>query len=280
MRVLIDGVPIEDDQATIPVFDWAVQRGFGCFELVRSYGGIPFRVKGHVARLGSSLEIMHLPAPDLDDVEDWIRAMAAEGGDCYIRCLVTAGSRDPMFPSESRTIVIREQAPDVPDHFRLLPLPAPWVAAGESSELTGAKTLSYAPNMAAMLAAQREGYDDALLLSRDGWVLEGPTFSAAWVIGGAMEVPSLDLGLLASITRVAAIEVADRLGIEVREGRYPLDRMLAADEVLALSTVKEVTSVVKVGDAEFAPGPVTAKLAAAFADLVRTELAAERPSPS
>lgn len=272
MRVLIDGKPTADSDATISVFDWGLQRGYGAFELLRSYGGKAFRAREHVARLQRSLEIMRLIGPDMADVEEWVHRQAAAGGDCFVRVLVTAGSRDPLHESPSRTIVLWEQPPEAPEQYRLLPLPGPWHAGGVPSELTGAKTLSYAPNMAAMLEAHAQGFDDALLLARDGTVLEGPTFTAAWVTGGVLEVPGLDLGILASITREAAIEVAADLGIPVAEGAYPLERLLAADEVIALSTVREVAPVVAVGDAEFAPGPVTAKLAAGFADLVRREI--------
>ncbi len=272
MRVLIDGQPVADGDATISVFDWGLQRGYGAFELIRSYAGKPFRAREHVERLHRSLEIMRLIGPDMADVEEWVHTQAAAGGDCFVRVLVTAGSRDPLFGSPSRTIVLWEEMPDAPEQYRLLPLPGPWHAGGVPSELTGAKTLSYAPNMASMLEAQRQGYHDALLLARDTTVLEGPTFTAAWVTDGVLEVPALDLGILASITRQAAIEVAAGLGVPVSEGAYTLAHVLAADEVIALSTVREVAPVVEVGDAEFAPGPVTAKLAAGFADLVEREL--------
>ncbi len=272
MRVLIDGQPIPDDQATISVFDWGVQRGYGAFELIRSYDGRPFRASQHVQRLQRSLEIMHLVGPNMDDVEEWVRRQASEGGDCFVRVLVTAGSRDPLAPSPSRTIVVWEEPPHAPEQYRLLPLPGPWHAGGVPSELTGAKTLSYAPNMAAMLEAQRQGFDDALLLNRDGIVLEGPTYTAGWIIDGALELPALDLGILASITREAAIEVATSLGIETREGAFPLERMLGADEAIALSTVREVAPVVALGEHQLESGPVTAKLAAGFADLVAGEI--------
>ncbi len=272
MRVIVDGVPTAPEEATVPVFDWAVQRGYGCFEVVRSYEGRCFRARAHAERLGRSLATMHLIGPDLDAVEQWLEAAAAEGGDGLIRVIVTAGSRDARHPSPPRTFVVWEPLPDLSDHFRLLPLRAPWHAAGDPSELTGAKTLSYAPNMAASLEAERQGFHDALLVSRDGIVLEGPTFIAAWIKDGALELPTLDLGILASITRQAALDVADRLGIEVREDAYPLERLLGADEAIALSTVKQVAPVVAVGGHEFRPGPVTAKLAAGFADLVASEL--------
>ena len=278
MRVLIDGKPYGDDEARVSVFDWALQRGYGAFELIRAYAGFPFRLDQHLDRMERSLEIMHLEAPNRVELDEWARRQAAAGGDCFVRIFVTAGSKDSLYSSASRTVVLWEEMPDLPDEFRFLPLSAPWAPGGDDSELTGAKTLSYAPNMAAMLEAQRRGFHDALLLSRDGFVLEGPTFAFCWIKDGALEIPTLDLGLLASVTRAAALELAEALGIEVRTGRYDLTHVLGADELIALSTVKEVSPVIALGDATFAPGPVTARLAAAFRNLVEAELAAERPA--
>ena len=130
MRVLIDGKPHGDDEASISVFDWALQRGYGAFELIRSYAGVPFRLDRHLDRLGRSLEIMHIDAPDMGDVDEWARRQAAAGGDCFVRIFVTAGSRDSLYPSASRTVVLWEEMPDLPDEFRFLPLPAPWAPGG------------------------------------------------------------------------------------------------------------------------------------------------------
>ena len=275
MRVLIDGELVSDAEATISVFDWGVVRGFGCFEVVRSYDGKAFRVEQHLDRMEQSAKALSIPLPDRSDLADWIRTQAATGGDCLVRSYTTAGSPDPLFSTPGRTVVMWEPLPAMPDTLRLAPRAAPWHAAGAPSELSTAKTLSYAPNMAATRAAEVEGFDEALLLSRDETVLEGPTFSVGWFDDGVLQIPSLDLMVLASITRQAAIEVAAALGIEVTETHARLDQVLEADEVFALSTVKQVAPVVAIGSREFDPGPMTAALAEGFSALVATELAAE-----
>ena len=76
----------------------------------------------------------------------------------------------------------------------------------------------------------------------------------------------------ASITRRAAIEVAAREAIEVVEGVFALQDVLDANEMLVLSTVKEISPVWRVDDREYAEGPVTSQLAKGFADLVVEEL--------
>ncbi len=283
MRVLIDGEPFDEGRAAISVFDWAVLRGYGAFELLRSYRGIPFRVEDHIARLGRSLDLLRLPQVDPEAVESWVRRQAAVGhdavgSDCFVRVVVTTGSRDAFVAAPGRVIVLWEVFPDEPDEFRFLPLWAPWHAGGDYSELTGAKTLSYAPNMAATLEARRQGFHDALLTARDGWVLEGPTFSVCWMKDGVLVFPDLDLGMLASITREVAVEAAARLGLEVRTGRFLLDEVLAADEVIALSTIKEVAPVVAIGEHDLPVGPVTAKLATVFHDLVEAEIGDQQPA--
>jgi branched-subunit amino acid aminotransferase/4-amino-4-deoxychorismate lyase len=144
---------------------------------------------------------------------------------------------------------------------RLLPVLAPWHSAGADWELAGAKTLSYAPNMSASRRATADGFDDALLTTVEDIILEGPTFSVAWVIGGVVETPGLELGILDSITRRVMLEIAADLGIEVVQGRWDLARLQAADEVMALSTVREIQPVSVVGAMRFLEGPVTADLA-------------------
>ena len=196
---------------------------------------------------------------------------AGRGGDCVVRVLVSGGTSVLTPGVDSAVIVYAEPLIDLPDNLRLLPLEAPWHAAGSSSELTGAKTLSYGPNLAATLAAQQAGFDDALLLARDGSVLEGPTYSVAWVKGGVLETPGLTLGVLESVTRGAVLDLAPTIGLEVSEGVFSFDDLLAADEVVALSTLKEVSPVAAVGGREWDPGPYGKALAAAFQALVVVE---------
>lgn len=279
MRVLIDGEPVDPDQAGVSVFDHGLLRGDGCFEALRAYDGVPFGIFPHLDRLESSAEKMELDLPPRGDLGAWIRQVAADGGDCVVRVICTRGGFDPYVAAPSRVVVLWERVPRVPETLRVLPLRAPWHPDGEPSELTGAKTISYAPNMAAGRAAHRSGYDDALLIGRSGSVLEGPTFSIGWIVEGALETPSLDLGVLASITRSVVIGAAEVMQLPVREGRFGVDRLDDADEVFAMSTVKEVRPIVNVGDRRFEPGEVTARLAEAYRRHVDDELAAHSGNP-
>jgi branched-subunit amino acid aminotransferase/4-amino-4-deoxychorismate lyase len=271
--VFVDGEPLAPEAATISVLDIGFQRGYGCFEAMRAYDGVVFRLEQHLDRLRGSAAALHISLPDDAELTSW-SAAAAElaGGDSVVRLFVSGGVDIATPGTGSSVIVFAEMVPEDSGGLTVEPRPAPWHPDGEPSEMTGVKSLSYGPNLAASLAAHRAGYGDALLIGRSGTVLEGPTFSIGWVSQGKLFTPSLDLGILASITRAAALEVAESLPMAVEQGRFPLDAVLGADEVIAMSTVKEVMPVTSVGTTEFAGGPVTADLAAGFADLVQAEV--------
>ncbi len=269
--VLIDGVAVPAQDACVSVFDIGFQRGYGCFEAMRAYGGTIFRLDAHLDRLAHSAAALHLPLPDRGSLAGWCTTVADGARDAVVRLFVSGGV-DPVHPGiGSKIVVYAERPPAVPRALRVGSRLAPWHPDGARSELTGAKILSYGFNLAAALAARRDGFDDALLIGRDGDVLEGPTFSVAWFHGDTLRTPSLELGILASITRSAVLDLAAASGIEVEQGRYALDEVLAADEVFAMSTVKEVLPVGAIDARRFDPGARTARLAAAFRKLVAAE---------
>ncbi len=275
MRVLIDGTPTAEPEAVLSVFDWVVIRGFGVFEVVRSYGGALFRLDAHLDRLERSAAALGIADPGRDVVARWAEQVAGQNGSGQVRIILTGGGRDPDVPAPPRSVVIWEPLPEVPGRLSLLPMTAPWHPATDAHGFPGVKWVSYAPNMAATDLARAAGYSDALLTTEDGIVLEGPTFTIAWIVAGTLETPSLDLGILPSITRGAVLECAAGLGLPVREGRFPLDRVIAADEVLGLSTVKQVTPVGRIGDHPVGAGSLGPRLAEAFAALVRRETGQE-----
>ena len=258
MTVLVNG--IVEPQGLISVFDPMVIRGDGCFEAVRSYGGKLFQLKPHLDRMAVSAKALGIPLPSMADLTAWCEQVAAAAGDCSVRILASAG------PPDAHPIVVVLSLPigSMPDSLQLRSVSAPWHPAGAEWELSGVKTLSYAPNMAATRVAEADAFDDALLIGRGGQLLELPTSSIAWVVDGVLETPALDLGILASITRRVVLDLCDDLDIEVREATWTIDRLDKATEVMALSTVREVMPVVRVDDRRYGEGPTTARLAAAY----------------
>lgn len=267
MLALIDGDPSE---SALSVFDGAVLRGDGCFEAIRSYEGTPFVFDRHYQRLVRSAEALRIGVPPRPLLEQWVKECAADGHDCIVRVVLTRGASVPGVKEPPRCVVLWHPLPVGGEAMDLLPVAAPWHPGGEDWELSGVKTISYAANQAATRKAVEAGAEDAVLVSRAGHLLEGPTFSIAWVVDGVVETPSLDLGILESITRSLVLEDCQRLGIEAREVRQPLRRLGDASEFLALSTVKEVTVVRKVGAFDFQETEVTRLLQDAY--LARVQL--------
>ncbi len=260
--ILINGLPSD---GKIRVTDSSVLRGDGCFEVLRAYGGKPFALAEHLDRLAMSAAALRISLPDRSQIGEWIVQVATECGECAVRVVVSRGSSVPGDTPEPQVIVFAYSWEREPGPARLGPVRAPWHAAGVDWDLAGAKILSYAPNLAATRRAKENGFDDALLLTMDDIVLEGPTFAVAWVIDDTLETPGLDLGILDSITRRVVLEDARALGVRLVEGAWPLERIRDAGEVMALSTIREVQPVSVVGEWSFAEGSVTSDLARLFA---------------
>lgn len=269
--VIMDGAPLAVDDAVVSVTDVGLLRGYGVFEVVRSYGGKIFRLGAHLDRLEASAALAGLPLPAREDLEAWCVDRGAEG-DVAVRVVVTGGTDMEQLGTDARVVVYAEEFAGLQPSMSLTVKSAPWHADGATFELAGAKTLSYGPNMAVNRAARLQGFDGPVLVGRTGRVLEGPHFTIAWVREGVIETPSLDLGILASITRQAMLDAAANAGIETVEGAYPVDRLLGAEEVVAMSTTKDVTPVTQIDHVTYPIGDTTKRLVAAFDDLVAAEL--------
>ena len=137
---------------------------------------------------------------------------------------------------------------------------SPWL-------LGGVKSTSYAVNMAAEAEAKRRGADDAVFLSSDGTVLEGPVTNVWWREGSTLLTPSLDLGILAGVTRSQVLRSAGELGYEIEEGWFPLGRLAAAEEAFTSSSVREIMPVVELDGRQLGdgrPGSAALELQAAL----------------
>jgi branched-chain amino acid aminotransferase len=143
--------------------------------------------------------------------------------------------------------------------------------------LDGLKTLSYAGNMLAGRIAREQGFDEALLVTPHGRVLEGPTWSFFWVRDGALRTPPLEERILASITRMRVIEECG-----AAEAVCTLDDLRSAEEAFISSTVREVVAIAAVDDIALpaAPGPVTREAHERLARRIRRELGTPAASPA
>src|SRR5262249_23864416 len=133
--------------------------------------------------------------------------------------------------------------------------------------LPGVKSTSYAVNMAAEAEARRRGVDEALFVDADGIVLEGTVTNVWWRRDDTLYTPSRDLGILAGVTRATLMELAPECGVGVREGAYPIDQLLSADEAFTSSSVREVMPLVEIDERPIGRGPAADALQAALREL-------------
>ncbi len=248
----VDGERVPATEARVALADEGLLRGDGCFEVVRVYDGRPFALEEHLERMARSAAALRLP---LDGVDDAFSALCSSF-DGFVRVLITRGPPPRVYG-------LQEPGKDFPSVMSLRSVAAPWLAPLGSTVLAGAKTLSYAHHMAARRLAEEDGYDDALLTTSDGLVLEGPTWSLMWSEQGRIFTPPLVLGILDSITRRVLMRLEP-----VTEEEATVVRLLQADEVMAVSTAREAVGVSQLDDHRYegAPGPLTRRLAGRFRD--------------
>jgi branched-chain amino acid aminotransferase len=258
MLASVDGEIGAAAEARIPVADDGLLRGDGAFEVMRLYQGRPFALEDHIARLGRTCAGLHMEA-DLGAMQDEALALLDAAGpvDALLRLVLTRGGR---------RIAIVEPLPRYGTVARVAT-----VTYAPTRILDGLKTLSYAANMLATRAAKERGFDEALLVTPHGRVLEGPTWSFFWAVGGRLFTPPLSERILDSITRRYVVEEC-----EVEETPCTMDDVAGADEAFIASTVREVMAIAAVDEHELpeAPGPVTLEARERLARRIGRELAA------
>lgn len=237
--------------------DPGLLRGESVFETVRIGGSRPAFLDAHLARLATSAERLTMTLPDglaalvacavgaWEPTDGVLRVVCTRGGVAYV--LVT---EVPARPASVEVLTLR--------------LGGDLAQRRQSWQLAGVKSTSYAVNMAAQRFAVEQGVDDAVFLTADGEVLEGPTSTVMWVTGGLLCSPPPDeVGILPGTTA----EVLHGLVASERR-RGTLADLHAADELLMASSIRGVTPVVRL-DAHVVPvGPVTTALRDAFERLV------------
>ena len=254
---LVDGARMPLASASLAMTDEGVARGDGAFETVGIWDGRPFRFEDHLRRLDASLAKLLLPPADRDALRrDAAALLDGVTEDAAMRCYVTG--------SGTRVVTLTAQPVHVASRH-LVPQVAPWIAPPAQYEPAGAKTMSYAPNMTATRAARRAGGDDALLLATDGTVLEGPTFAILWVADGVVHTVPVERGIVDSISRRTLRDLAHGAGHRVVDAEVSLATLVAADEVLACSSVRPVIAVERIGARRLdGPHPVADALGAAL----------------
>lgn len=250
----IDGQFVTSDDASLPVNDLAILRGYGVFDFMRTYGGKPFHLEQHLDRLRRSAELIDLDFPwTQEEVKAIVLETLARNAhpESNVRIVVTGGgSEDFIMPmGQPRLIVMVTPARKLPET---------WYTDGakaiiEPTEryLPGAKSLNYIPAIRALRRAHAAGAIEALYMDRDNRVLEGTTTNLFAFFGDRLVTPGD--GILPGITRAAVLELAaQEYPIEVRD--LLLNEVLKADELFITASNKQVVPIVQVDEQRIADG--------------------------
>lgn len=256
--LIIDPVGLDEERAdysgTFTVVDAAApalsvgelstQRGDGVFESIGVIDSHAQEVLPHLERLANSARICDLPAPNL---EQWRQAIAAAAAACpagewVIKLILSRGVEHGPTPTAWVTAApasdfsaVRATGVRVVTLDRGYPLDvaerSPWL-------LLGAKTLSYAVNMAALREARRRGADDAIFLSSDGYVLEAPTASLILRFGDRFITPEPTGGILHGTTQLSVYDFLTAQEFEVGYAQIPASDLPTADAAWLVSSVR------------------------------------------
>lgn len=239
----------------LSVGELSTQRGDGVFESIGVVDGHAQEVVPHLERLAHSARLCDLPVPNL---AQWRQAIARAAADCgegeaVIKLILSRGVEHGPTPTAWVTAApasdfraVRENGIRVVTLDRGYDLGAaeraPWL-------LLGAKTLSYAVNMAALREAHRRDADDAIFLSSDGFVLEAPTASLILRFGNRFVTPAPNGGVLHGTTQLSVYEHLVARGFEAGYDRVPASDLPRADAAWLVSSVRLAAAITAVDGA-------------------------------
>jgi 4-amino-4-deoxychorismate lyase len=272
------GRVVDASQPQLMATDQGATRGDGVFESLLAVDGSPRKEQAHLDRLASSAAALQLTIPDAGAWSRAIRTGLAEFAagsadtEAVVKLVATRGAegaKEPTawvqvssVPAATRrqretgiSVLLLDRGYDSTVAQR-----APWL-------LMGAKTLSYAVNMAAIRYAKEHGADDVIFTSSDGKVLEGPTSTVllARQRDGVKTLltPQLESGILPGTSQGALFRAAAEAGWELGYGPLEPKDLLEADAVWLISSIRLLAPVTALDGTEIPVAPaLTAELSA------------------
>src|SRR5579884_1633589 len=280
----MNGELVDWDDARVHVGVHGLHYGTGVFEGIRCYytpqGPAVFRLRDHMQRLHNSARLINMEIPySVDDLRAATNDLlaACELRECYIRPIAFYGFGQLGVAARNNPVetvlmawpwgtYLGEEALASGIRAKISTwqrIPANVVP--HASKATGV----YLNSMLAVNEAQRAGYDEAIMLTPEGTVADGPGETIFVVSRGKLYTPDLATGILHGITRDSVIQIAADLGYEVAEKTLIRSDLYLADEVFMCGTAAEITPVRSVDDQEIGVGPITQAIQATYLDTVK-----------
>ena len=280
LLIYLDGQIVPESQAKISVFDHGVLYGDGVFEGIRFYNGRVFRLDQHIRRLYDCarailLNVTLTPEEMIKATCDTIRANGLRDG--YIRLVITRGvgpmGLNPYKCPKPSVFIIAASIQLYPEESYKTGLTMATVATRRPSHdilSPQVKSLNYLNNVMAKVEAIQAGAEEGLMLNDVGLVAECTGDNIFIVRDGVISTPPLTAGALDGITRGTVFDIAQELGIPLRERDFSRHDVFTADECFLTGTAAEVIAAVKldqrvIGDGK--PGVITKRVIAKFREI-------------
>ena len=262
MRSFLNGHLV--DAPCISVLDEGLLYGYGVYETLRVYSGVPFRQGEHVRRLRASAEKIEMAVPSEKKLNDAIGKTVDENGlsEAALRVVLTAGAKSDWGNAEPSLLVLAKALSPVKASFKAITVPF-------HRDVAQAKSLNCLTAVMARKRAAQAGCDEAVFrIGRS--VLEGTTSNVFSLQGDVLTTPKD--GVLEGVTRNAVIGISKELGLSVYEGPLMYDSLLKADESFITGTLKEIVPLSELDGKPLKQGPFVGKLQTAFSELVHREI--------
>jgi D-alanine transaminase len=273
----LNGSYIPLDEGRIGVEDRGFELSDSVYEVIKVMNGRPVWLEDHLARLQRSLTAILMPdALAGHPLERILPELVTDSGvvDGFVYVQVTRGDspRDFSFPPKARpTVLAYARVKRFPETGTILQ----GVKLHPVADIRWARCDIKSTNLLASVLAKHEAHDagawEALYVADDGTVREGGSSNAFALIDGVLRTHPADNRILNGITRLHVIEIAGRLGLEVKEERYSLATVMAqpgpCTEFFTASTTTDLMPIVRIGDVTIAagrPGAVTLALLSAL----------------
>jgi branched-chain amino acid aminotransferase len=284
-KIWMSGELIDWADARIHVGAHGLHYGTGVFEGIRCYeterGSAVFRLDDHLRRLENSGRLLYMELPySVEELRSATHELIAANGlpECYIRPIAFYGYGELGVHTRGNPVeVVIMSWPwgaylgEEGQNAGIRVMISSWRRVGPNTIPHVAKATGiYLNSMLATHEAARTGYDEAILLTEDGYVADGSGENIFVIKNGVVATPDLAASILPGITRDTVIQIAQDLGYPVVEKQLIRTDLYLADEVFMCGTAVEVTPIRSVDDHEIGPpGPITKEIQKAFLDTVR-----------